>query len=687
MGAVSAMSFSRATAVLATTIACLALSGWVFSIPHLISVVPGLVPMNPVSATCFILASLSLWLLSRRHRATASTALARILACTVVLVAASRLATYVSGADLGIDQTLFREKLAAVAFGPNRMAPTTAVALVLVGIGLILRDLEPRIYRAMFQFCGLAVAAIALFAITSYAYATFSFSASESPTPMALHTAVTFLVLSAGLLAIPRRGSATEETGSIGTMVASGFAAMLAVLAAVGIIAYQSTADAISDARRVAQTLRLIEALRELHSAIQDVESGSRGYVIAGADAFLTQFRDASAHLPKAIDNVAILTADNPSQQKHLDALKPLIADRMAHADHFITLRQRDGLHVAATAVQQAASGRLMDDVRAAVAEMSADAERVREDREKRAAVRSGQTLMTVVAGSLMGMICVAVASLLIGRSINQQRNAEKRIVALNHALELRNASLDTVNKELESFSYSVSHDLRAPLRSIDGFSQVLLDDYASGLDPEGRAYLGRVRGATQRMGQLIDDMLNLSRVTRTEMRRENANLSAMAKAVVDEMRQREPGRIVEAVIAPQIAVMADPHLMRVVMENLLGNAWKFSSKCSTPRIEFGICQDNGADAYFVRDNGAGFNMEYANKLFGAFQRLHAMSDFPGTGIGLATVQRIVHRHGGKVWAQGEVGNGATFFFTIGSLPPPEPISISHASEHQISPS
>jgi PAS domain S-box-containing protein len=231
--------------------------------------------------------------------------------------------------------------------------------------------------------------------------------------------------------------------------------------------------------------------------------------------------------------------------------------------------------------------------------------------------------------------------------------------------LREREASLDAANKELEAFSYSVSHDLRAPLRSIDGFSQALIEDYADKLDPSGHNYLQRVRAATQRMGELIDDLLNLSRVTRAPLRRTRVNLSALAESIAESLRHNEPQRAAEFVIAPSLEDHCDANLLRVVLENLLGNAWKFTSKHPAARIEF----SRSDGAYFVRDDGAGFDSAYKAKLFGAFQRLHHANDFAGTGIGLATVQRIVRRHGGKVWAEGAPEKGATFYFTLGETP------------------
>ena len=237
--------------------------------------------------------------------------------------------------------------------------------------------------------------------------------------------------------------------------------------------------------------------------------------------------------------------------------------------------------------------------------------------------------------------------------------------VELEQLVAQRTHELQVANRELESFSYSVSHDLRAPLRAIEGFSSLLESEYATQLDERAKDYCRRVRGGATRMAQLIDDMLNLSRISRQEMHHGQVNLSALAQETADELQLAEPERRVEWVIAPQISAEGDASLMRIALQNLMGNAWKYSSKREIARIEFGVGQWNGRPAFFVRDNGEGFDMVYADKLFGAFQRLHSREEFPGTGIGLATVARIIRRHGGTVGAEGKVHEGATFYFTL----------------------
>jgi signal transduction histidine kinase len=243
-----------------------------------------------------------------------------------------------------------------------------------------------------------------------------------------------------------------------------------------------------------------------------------------------------------------------------------------------------------------------------------------------------------------------------------QQAHAE-----LEQRVEERTRQLVAANRELEAFSYSVSHDLRGPLEVISGFSHILLEEYGNKIDPAARDYVTHISSATQRMAELIDDLLNLSRVSTTGMHRESVDLAAIANSIADQLRRREPARKVEFVVHDCPKIEGDARLLRIALENLLRNSWKYSSNRETARIEFGCEQRVRSLAFYVRDNGAGFDPKYADRLFKPFQRLHSMSEFPGTGIGLATVQRIIARHGGEVWAEGEVDKGATFYFTIGT--------------------
>jgi light-regulated signal transduction histidine kinase (bacteriophytochrome) len=254
--------------------------------------------------------------------------------------------------------------------------------------------------------------------------------------------------------------------------------------------------------------------------------------------------------------------------------------------------------------------------------------------------------------------------------SFRGYRGANEELQRLNETLRQQKETVESANRELESFSYSVSHDLRAPLRTIDGYSQMLLEDCADALGDEGKRYLRHVREATQYMAQLIDALLSLARVTRGEIHRIEVDLTALARGISERLRSVSPGRDSHFIINEGVRANGDARLLAVLLENLLGNAWKFTSKRTQAQITFGCEERDGKPTYFVQDNGAGFDMAFAAKLFGPFQRLHSLNEFEGTGIGLATVQRVVHRHGGQLWAEGKIDEGATFFFTLGGQNP-----------------
>ena len=269
-----------------------------------------------------------------------------------------------------------------------------------------------------------------------------------------------------------------------------------------------------------------------------------------------------------------------------------------------------------------------------------------------------------LLAGLLFTGLTAQYLRLVAGRTREIQSLVEERTAKLTRA----NDELEVINDELDSFAHSISHDLRAPLRSLNGFSQALVEDYGKKLDGEAKDFLGRIGRASQRMGRMIDDILTLSRATREEIQSRQVDLSDLAQEILDEMASNEPLRDVTTVVAPDIAVQGDPRLLRIVLTNLLGNAWKFTAgKKHGVTIEFGVMSQDQERIYFVRDNGAGFDMAYSDKLFGIFQRLHTATEFEGNGVGLATVARLVRRHGGRAWAEGEVNAGASVYFTLES--------------------
>gem|GEM_PF-2257320 len=284
-----------------------------------------------------------------------------------------------------------------------------------------------------------------------------------------------------------------------------------------------------------------------------------------------------------------------------------------------------------------------------------------------------GKRIMLLNARQIQRVLGKERIILLAIEDITERKAIEAGLETTRKELVKARDAAEASNKELESFSYSVSHDLRTPLRSIDGFGQALLEDYQDKLDDTAKSYLDRMRKATQHLGRLIDDMLKLSRVTRSSMHYESVDLSAMVRDISENLRREDPARKVEVIIREGVFVSGDADLMRIALENLINNAWKFSSKEERPQFEFGTTVKEGKTICFIRDNGVGFDMAYVDKLFGAFQRLHTSLEFPGTGIGLATVRRVINRHGGEVWVEAAVGKGATFYFTIPGFGQPDP--------------
>jgi signal transduction histidine kinase len=280
-------------------------------------------------------------------------------------------------------------------------------------------------------------------------------------------------------------------------------------------------------------------------------------------------------------------------------------------------------------------------------------------------AAQNAETVRIFLILGAIALVLLAAGAVKAGQLWTHRIEAQAHIKELNDRLTRDNIKLEAVNKELEAFNYSVSHDLRAPLRAIDGFSQALAEDCADQLTDDGRTSLDRIRNAAQRMGEIIDDLLNLSRISRADMTHADVDLSALAQAIVDDLHTSESGRQVEIEIAQDLKTQGDPRLLRLALENLIGNAWKFTSRRAPARIEFGQQEMDGEPVFYVRDNGAGFDMAHAAKIFLVFQRLHDRRDFPGTGIGLAIVQRVINRHGGRIWADSAPDQGTTIFFVL----------------------
>ena len=434
----------------------------------------------------------------------------------------------------------------------------------------------------------------------------------------------------------------------------------------------------------VAHSWQVVHQVERVLGSAVDAETGERGYLISGMESYLEPYTIARRELPAELAHLQSLTSDDPSQQARIQDLRASLDRRLLILQRAIDMRKAGGPDLSAPLLISGPGKLEMEHFRAVCDAMEAEEDRLLTIRtaSTNASIRRAQIAVVVVSTLDFLLILFAFSQFIRERglrvtaeiagerlSLAQQeteaRAAEVRL--LNETLEdrvrVRTAELERINRELEAFSYSVSHDLRAPLRTIDGFSLALQEDYAATVGDDGRDYIDRVRGGVQRMGQLIDALLQLSRITRTEILREEFSMSGLAESVASDLEEQNRGRDLSFDIEPGLSAYADPRLTRIALENLMGNAVKFSSKMPHARVRVGW--DAEQNAWYVQDNGAGFDMTYADKLFGAFNRLHGDKDFKGSGIGLATVARVVHGHHGRIWAKSAVNQGATFWFTL----------------------
>ena len=439
----------------------------------------------------------------------------------------------------------------------------------------------------------------------------------------------------------------------------------------------------------LAHTLEVLMQAEETSVAMSSASNASRAFLITGSPSYVTRYEQAKGEAWRDVDRIATLTADNRSQQARIPVLRQRMTVRLGAQEAAMRLKAAQPNGTVPPAILETALSDSPDggvSVKYAIAQITNEERRLVQDRYAEAIAARRNVVISFVAATALDLLLVVVAFQQLGNARRDREQLAHRsaeisdlnvqlsgvngeLSALNAELEgrvqERTRELEVTNQELQAFSYSVSHDLRAPLRTIDGFSLALAEDFSEVLNAEGRDYIQRVRGGVQRMGSLIDALLQLSRVTRSELQREPVDLSQLATLVFEELMVNEPGRAVAFVAEPETLAESDPRLMRVAFENLLGNALKFSSKQPDAEVRFGSMTKDGETVYFIRDNGAGFDMRYVDRLFTAFQRLHGDRDFKGSGIGLATVSRIIRRHHGRIWAEGEIGAGATFYFTL----------------------
>ena len=765
--------------------------------------------MKANTALCLVLLGIALWICNGENLHSPKRWAARASAVLVTIIGLLTLAEFAFGIDLRIDQLIFEDSETAAAAYPGRIAFTSAINFVLLGIALYVLTVESRKAEWIVQPLALIAGMIALLAIIGYLYDVESLHQVGSQTSMALHSTLSFIALSLGICcARPQKGlmrliTANSVASQMVRRLLSILVGMPIILGwlslwgqrlgfydltfALAFMVILTTALLSVVIWRNAEWLRHTE--RERKKAEAEVAASQRrfqaliehapdGIALLGIDGKLRQVTPSTQQIlgytlteaegqdpallthPDDLPNLLGLLNEliqNPGQVvtteyrfKHQDGswrwlastISNLLAEpsveaivfnyrdvterkhvqeelrrfneeleqRVVERTHELELANRglensrkeiqaildsmstlnakvarDGTLIFVNKIARQASGLSADElmktnflegpwwtfdptVQHRVSEAFAKAclgETINYD--ERIFV-FGQVLTINFSLTPMldenGLIEYVLAE---GKDITNRIRAEEEIRRLNQDLERRAAELETVNKELESFSYTVSHDLRAPLRSIHGFSHALWEDYGHQLPDEGRDFMARIQAAAQRMGELVDNLLSLARVTRTPIQFQSVNLSSLAEKIIAELQAQQPARQVTFSIADDLIVKGDSQLLRIALENLIGNAWKFTSKRDDGHIEVGVQNNSNRPIYFIHDNGAGFDMAYKDKLFGTFQRLHSADEYPGTGIGLATVQRIIERHGGRIWAESEIGKGTTFYFTLGN--------------------
>jgi signal transduction histidine kinase len=443
-----------------------------------------------------------------------------------------------------------------------------------------------------------------------------------------------------------------DRKTSIGFMICVGLLILVSAVAIQAVRGYGNTN------RWVSHTHEVVSELEGLTAALAQTEAARRGFLATGESIYLEERAAALSRQHSHLQSLEQLTVDNASQQQRLRDLAGRLERRAAAVDDLIVLAQTQGL----PAAQQ---GLRAQEIRQATLDANAMIEELEGEEHRLLNLRRGaddRWAVGLIATFVVLLLTVtAVLTWLCLRVRTEMRERTRQAAALGRA----NASLEAANRELESFSYSVSHDLRSPLRAIDGYSLMVQEDYGEQLDETGRRYIQTIRNGSQRMAALIDDLLTFSRLSRQSLNRQTVDMTALARRAAAEVLEGQPNPK-PAVNIPELpAVPGDPALLRQVWTNLISNAVKYSSKAATPEVQVRAAAEAGLVRFEVQDNGVGFDMKYADKLFGVFQRLHSLDEYPGTGVGLAIVQRIIARHEGAVTAQGERGKGATFGFTL----------------------
>jgi PAS domain S-box-containing protein len=609
------------------------LVGWIFDIATLKTIHPSFVSMKANTALCFVLIGTSLWLLNQNYQRR----LARLCAIIVTLIGSLTLLEYLLGWSIGIDQFFFKEAIGTVGTSnPGRMAPNTALNFLLIGSGLFLLDVETKRGYRPAQLLILMEGIISLLALLGYIYGFTTFYGLPDFTKMAVHTMVLFCLIFAGVL------MARPDRGWMQVITSENMGGILA--------------------RRALPTFIIISLLLGWFLAWCE----HRGFFAVGLKnpffiaITIPVFSILIFTIAKSLHQMSIHHEQSESKIRQIASIVEFSNDAITSKtlDGTITSWNKSAEKIYGYTSEEIIGGSIsvllppdyMD-------EMSQILERIKNDEQidhyetKRLRKDGSEIDVSLTISPIKNNTGQIIGASTIARDITERKRSDEKIKGLN--------------KELEAFAYSVSHDLRVPLRAIDGFSLIVSEDYGGKLDDEGKRLLKVIRDNTKKMSQLIDDLLSFSRIGRKEIVLSETDMEAMSKSVYEEIKSAVPARTIQLEIKPLPRAYVDPTMIRQVWINLLTNAIKFTGTKPNAVIEIGSKTEGDKNIYYVKENGVGFDMKYINKLFGIFQRLHSQEEFEGTGVGLALVQRIIHKHGGRVWAEGKIGEGACFYFTI----------------------
>ena len=477
-------------------------------------------------------------------------------------------------------------------------------------------------------------------------------------TPSAIHSEP---VLDSSPVSSPKTGRGIEwfTHWSIERRVLAGFGLVFACIVVISAISYRNTAILIENSRLDTKSHELLQLLDSVRESLGAAESGHRRYLVTGDESYLASYRTVVERIPEYLRYLRGLTNERADQQNRVEVLERLIARQLGAEAEAISQREKLGYEGVRHLALSGAAKNELEEILGLMTELDSAEQRALLARVTQSAGSTNSTIVLLGLGALLQLVLLGSVYFLIHHDVTERR----RVAA---ELQSRGELLEASNKELEAFSYSVSHDLRAPLRHIDGYAALLSKAAGESLDDKARRYLQTISVSAKQMGQLIDDLLVFSRMGRQDMLRTTVNLDQLVKTVLHDLRLDLQGRTISWTMHPLPSVSGDPAMLRQVFMNLISNALKFTATRSEAKIEIGVARQSSVEAeVFVRDNGVGFDMQYVDKLFGVFQRLHRNDEFEGTGIGLANVRRIIHRHGGRTWAEGALDQGATFYFSL----------------------